>query len=143
MGDAERNSRLDRGHDGIDSGILVAMTAINIFRNAPDQRTLAAGEVLFQEGDTGDVMYAVVEGSLHLTVGGRVVDEVQVGQIVGEMALIDESPRSATAAAATDTVVAPVDRKRFVYLVQEHPTFALQVMELMAARLRRANSSEG
>ena len=119
------------------------MTAINIFRNAPDQRHLAPGEVLFREGEAGDVMFAVVEGTLHLSVGDRVVDDVTEGQIVGEMALIDQSPRSATATAATATatVVAPVDRKRFVYLVQEHPTFALQVMELMAARLRRANAT--
>jgi CRP-like cAMP-binding protein len=119
------------------------MTAINIFRNAPDLRTVAPGEVLFSEGEAGDVMYAVVEGTLHLSANGRVVDEIVAGQIVGEMALIDQSPRSGTVTAATDAVVAPVDRKRFVYLVQEHPTFALQVMELMAARLRRANTSNG
>lgn len=117
------------------------MTAINIFRNAPDLRTVAPGEVLFSEGDIGDVMYAVVDGTLHLSAGGRVVDEIGEGQIVGEMAHIDQSPRSATVIAATAAVVAPVDRKRFVYLVQEHPTFALQVMELMAARLRKANAA--
>lgn len=111
-----------------------------MFRNSPDLRTVAAGEVLFREGDTGDVMYAVTEGALHLSVDGRVVDEVGPGQIVGEMALIDQSPRSATATAAVDSTIVPVDRKRFVYLVQEHPTFALLVMELMAARLRRANT---
>jgi CRP-like cAMP-binding protein len=117
------------------------MAEINIFRNSPDLRTVSAGEVLFTEGEAGDLMFAVVSGVLHLSVNGRVVDEVGAGQIVGEMALIDQSPRSATATAAVDSTVAPVDRKRFVYLVQEHPTFALLVMELMAARLRRANES--
>ncbi len=115
------------------------MAEINFFRSAPDLRTLAAGEVLFTEGDAGDLMFAVVEGTLHLSVNGRVVDEVGPGKIVGEMALIDNSPRSATAVAVGEAVVAPVDRKRFVFLVQEHPTFALLVMELMAERLRRAN----
>ena len=117
------------------------MAEINIFRNSPDLRTVSAGEVLFTEGENGDVMFAVVSGVLHLSVNGRVVDEAGAGQIVGEMALIDQSPRSATATAAVDSTIAPVDRKRFVYLVQEHPTFALLVMELMAARLRRANES--
>ena len=117
------------------------MAEINFFRNAPDLRTVAAGEVLFSEGEAGDLMFAVVEGALHLSVNGRVVDEVGPGQIVGEMALIDQSPRSATAIAAVESKVAPVDRKRFVFLVQEHPTFALLVMELMAERLRRANSA--
>jgi len=117
------------------------MTEINIFRNAPDLRTLSDGDVLFREGDAGDVMYAVVEGALDLTVNGHLVDTVRPGRIVGEMALIDQSPRSATATAAGAAVVAPVDRKRFVYLVQEHPTFALSVMEMMAERLRAANTA--
>jgi CRP-like cAMP-binding protein len=117
------------------------MAEINFFRSSPDLRTVAEGEVLFTEGESGDLMFAVVDGLLHLSVNGRVVDEVGPGQIVGEMALIDQSPRSATATAATVTTVAPVDRKRFVFLVQEHPTFALLVMEIMAERLRRANTS--
>ena len=121
--------------------ILAAMTAINIFRNAPDLRQLAEGEVLFSQGEQGEHMFAVVEGEVALRVGDRVVDSVVAGEIVGEMALIDQSPRSATAVAASPCTVAPVDRKRFVFLVQEHPTFALQVMELMAARLRKANAS--
>jgi CRP/FNR family transcriptional regulator, cyclic AMP receptor protein len=117
------------------------MAEISFFRNATDIRTLATGEVLFREGDAGDLMFAVVEGVIELSVEGRTVDSVGPGQIIGEMALIDKSPRSATAVAHGDARVAPVDRKRFVYLVQEHPTFALQVMEIMAERLRKANNA--
>jgi CRP/FNR family transcriptional regulator, cyclic AMP receptor protein len=115
------------------------MAEINMFRNAPDQRALTAGETLFVQGDLGDEMYAVIDGEIELSVAGRVVDRVGAGKIVGEMALIDSSPRSATATAAGEARVVPVDRKKFVYLVQEHPTFALLVMEIMAERLRRSN----
>jgi CRP-like cAMP-binding protein len=118
------------------------MAEINFFRNSAHLRTVAEGEVLFHEGEAGDLMYAVVEGRLDLSVGGRVVDQVGPNQIVGEMAIIDRSPRSATATAGIPTTVVPVDRERFVFLVQEHPTFALLVMELMAERLRRANTSD-
>jgi CRP-like cAMP-binding protein len=117
------------------------MAEISFFRNAPDMRTLAPGEVLFREGEAGDHMFAVVEGSLELAVADRVVDRVGPGQILGEMAIIDQSIRSATATAITEARVAPVDRKRFVFLVQEHPTFALLVMEIMAERLRKANAA--
>jgi CRP-like cAMP-binding protein len=115
------------------------MVEINVFRNVQNTRALAAGEVLFREGDEGDLMFAVLEGELQLSVGDRIVDRIGPGQIVGEMALIDRSARSATATAGVDTKVAPVDKKAFTYLVQEHPTFALLVMEVMAERLRRAN----
>lgn len=61
------------------------------------------------------------------------------GQIVGEMALVDHSPRSATAVARTSCKVVVVPEKRFLFLVQQTPFFALQVMRVMAERLRRAS----
>ena len=116
------------------------MAEILFFRNAANVRLLGAGDVLFSEGDVGEEMFAVIEGELELQLAGRAVDRVGPGAIVGEMALIDRSPRSATVVASVPSKVAPVDRKAFTYLVQEHPTFALQVMEIMAERLRKANS---
>jgi CRP-like cAMP-binding protein len=115
------------------------MTEINVFRHAADTVALEPGELLFREGDPGDVMFAVVEGEVELGVNGTVVEAVGPGGILGELALIDAAPRSATATATTPARVVPVDAERFNYLVNEHPTFALQVMTVMAERLRRAN----
>ena len=105
----------------------------------PDAYDVAPGEVLFAEGDAGNVMFAVVDGDVELTHQGRVVEEVTAGGILGEMALIDTEARSATAAARTASRVVRIDERQFTFLVHEHPTFALQVMRVMAARLRRAN----
>ncbi len=115
------------------------MTDIHIFKSSPDAVEVAAGERLFSEGEDGDVMFAVVEGEVELIHQGRVVEEVTAGGILGEMALIDTGPRSATATARTAARVVSIDQKRFTFLVHEHPTFALQVMRVMARRLRRAN----
>ena len=115
------------------------MADIHIFKSSPDAVEVAAGEVLFSEGDAGDVMFAVVEGEVELTHQGRMVEEVRGGGILGEMALIDTAPRSATATARTAARVVSIDQKRFTFLVHEHPTFALQVMRVMARRLRQAN----
>ncbi|HZP27862.1 MAG TPA: cyclic nucleotide-binding domain-containing protein [Acidimicrobiia bacterium] len=112
---------------------------INIFRNARDAVELQPGDVLFHEGADGDVMFAVVEGEIELSRHRRVIDRVGPGGIVGELALIDPAPRSATATARTVCRVVTVDRQHFSFLVQQHPTFALQVMAVMAERLRRAN----
>jgi len=117
------------------------MTEINIFRHSPDARDLAAGDVLFEQGATGDVMYAVVEGRVGLSRDGHVLEDVGPGGILGEMALIDPAPRTATATATTPARVVAVDEKHFTYLVQEHPTFAMQVLRVMAARLRRTNEA--
>lgn len=118
-----------------------AMAEINFFRHATDRQQLNPGEVLFSEGDKGNLMFAVIEGELELSCSGRVVDEVGAGGIVGEMALIDDEPRSATATAKTPTCVVPVDARQFTFLVQEHPTFAILVMKVMAERLRRTNAN--
>jgi CRP/FNR family cyclic AMP-dependent transcriptional regulator len=114
--------------------------AINIFTNAGNADPFEPGQVIFKEGDPGETMYAVLEGRVEVAVGGNVVETVEEGGIFGEMALIDAGPRSATAVAATAAKLVTVDRKQFTFLVQEHPTFALQVMKIMAERLRRADA---
>lgn len=115
------------------------MIEINLFRHSKDLVELRPSEVLFRTGDRGDCMYAVLEGEILLTVHDRAIETMGPGAILGEMALIDRSDRSATATALTDARVARVDERQFGYLVQEHPTFALQVMKVMAERLRHTN----
>lgn len=115
------------------------MPEIHVFRNSREAVTIEAGQVLFAEGEPGDVMYAVVEGEIDLTRAGQPIELISAGGIFGEMALIDPSPRGAAATARTDARVVPVDEAHFTYLVHEHPTFALQVMRVMAERIRRGN----
>ena len=82
-------------------------------------------------------MYAVVEGEVQIVVRGQVVEAVGEGGIFGEVALLDDRPRSASAIASTDCKVAVIDLKRFGVLVQQTPFFAVEVMRVMAERLRR------
>ena len=117
------------------------MAEINIFKHASDALTLDSGEVLFREGDTGDDMFAVVEGAVELSRNETTIEVVGAGGILGELALVDPGPRSATARAQEPSRVVRVDHRQFTFLVQEHPTFALQVMAVMAERLRRTNEN--
>lgn len=115
------------------------MNEINLFRHSTDAYDAAPGAILFAEGDAGDSMFAIVEGKVEVRVGERVVEVVGAGGIIGEMALIDTRPRSGSAVVIEQSRIVRVDEKLFVFLVQEHPTFALSVMRVMAERLRRAN----
>jgi CRP/FNR family cyclic AMP-dependent transcriptional regulator len=115
------------------------MVQIKAFRTSPNVQKFAAGDVLFSTGERGDVMYAILDGEVDLMVGDAVVETVGTDGILGEMALIDFAPRSATAVARTNGRLVRVDHERFTAMVDEHPTFALQVMRVMAARLRAAN----
>jgi CRP-like cAMP-binding protein len=113
---------------------------LHIFRNSTDAVAFPAGHVIFRAGDEGTAMYIVVEGQVDIVVGTEAVETVVAGSILGEMALIDNSPRSATAIAQVDCKLVPLDRRRFQFMVQEHPYFALEVMTIMANRLRRVNA---
>jgi CRP-like cAMP-binding protein len=82
-------------------------------------------------------MYVVKDGEANIVVHGKVVETVGPGGIVGELALIDTQPRSATVVAKTDCQLVPIDEKRFMFLVQQTPYFSLHVMRVLADRLRR------
>jgi CRP/FNR family cyclic AMP-dependent transcriptional regulator len=105
-----------------------------------ETESFAAGQIIFKVGEPGTLMYVIAEGQVEIIVGAEVVEVAGPGTIVGEMALIDQSPRSATAVARTDCKLAPIDRRRFEFMVQQTPFFSLSVMKIMADRLRRTNS---
>lgn len=96
-----------------------------------------AGDAIFERGDAADCMYVVAEGEVDVSIGDRTVDTLGRTAIFGEMGLIDKEPRSATARARTDCRVVAIPEKRFLRLVQETPYFALEVMRVLAGRLRR------
>lgn len=96
----------------------------------------AAGQTIFKQGDVGDFMYVIQEGEVEILLHEKVVETVEQGGILGELALIDNRPRAATAIARTDCKIVPINQENFSYMVQETPYFAIHVMEVMAERLR-------
>jgi CRP/FNR family cyclic AMP-dependent transcriptional regulator len=112
----------------------------NIFANEIIPESYAAGSVIFEEGQSRDSMYVVQQGEVELKVKGQVVETVGVDGFFGEMALIDCGPRSATAVAKTDCSLVPINEKRFLYMVEETPFFAVTVMRILSMRLRRRNA---
>lgn len=116
------------------------MICFQLFSNEPKMIALKQGEVLFAEGDPGHLMYVLTVGSAEVYVNGHVVDVLGPGNIVGEMGLVSPEPRSATVRATTDAMFVAVDEKRFHYLVQNAPNFAIQVIRVLAERLRNINN---
>jgi len=109
----------------------------DLVRRGAQLRCLDAGERLFLEHEDGDCMYVVRTGKVDVITFGNVLDSVGPGGIFGEMALIDEGPRSAAALAAEPTELAIIDKEMFHALVREEPAFALAIMRLLADRIRR------
>jgi CRP-like cAMP-binding protein len=116
------------------------MASINIFKNDRHFDMFLAGQVIFKEGEPGDLMYVVQEGEVDILVRGKLIETVGPGGVVGEMALIDNDARSATAIAKTDCRLVPLDETRFNLYVHQTPFFALQVMRVMSDRLRHMDA---
>lgn len=117
------------------------MAGLHMFKHARHKIDVPAGETIFAEGEPGDAMFVVLDGEVDVVLGNDVIETIGIGGIIGELALIDSSPRSASAVARGDAQLARVDQREFTFLVHEHPTFALQVMQVFADRIRRANAA--
>jgi CRP-like cAMP-binding protein len=113
------------------------MTTVELFKNAKDVMIVEAGRFVFEKGQPGDRAYAIIDGQIDIVLDGRTIDTAGPGSVIGEMALIDSAPRSASALAVTAVKLAPIDERRFMFLVQQTPYFAIQIMQIMSDRLRR------
>ena len=116
---------------------------LGLFKNEENIVSLKSGEALFKQGDSGSSMYVVLSGELRVGDGNRIFEQLAAGGLVGEMALIDHAPRAATVTASTDCTLAPIDEKRFLFLTQQTPSFALNVMRVLSQRLRRMDALVG
>jgi CRP-like cAMP-binding protein len=103
---------------------------------------LEPGQVVFREGEPGHAMFIVRTGSVDLKIGDEVVETVEQGGIFGEMSLVDPAPRSAGAVAGPDCSLVMVEGHSFNDLLRRVPGLGLEIMKVMARRLRKANQAD-
>lgn len=115
------------------------MVFFELFAHNPTIIHVPTGELLFAEGEQGGLMYVLASGNADVVVNNRIVENLQHGSIVGEMGLVSPGPRSASVVATSDCEFVAIDEKRFQFLIQNTPFFAMQVMRVMAERLRAAD----
>ena len=108
-------------------------------------RNYRKDEVIFEEGEQGNEMFIIHRGKVKIakkTTKGhdKTLTTLMRGDFFGEMALIDDSPRSASAIAGEDeTELIVLDKSKFTYMVQQLPDFSLAIMRKLAQRLRETN----
>jgi len=100
----------------------------------------SAGKAIMNEGDAGTSMYIVLDGSVAISIKGKVVEMVTAGGTFGEMALVDQSPRTASAIAETETALLAINRSALIALVKHEPAVGLTMLRSVAARLRHMNA---
>lgn len=111
--------------------------------NDIETRLVKAGSIIFREGDEANEFFVIKSGQVRIHLGNRTLTELSADNIFGEMALIDNQPRSATAIAITDVELVPVSERQFLFMVSQTPHFALKVMRVLAQRLRATSKTFG
>ena len=115
------------------------MDILAMFSDADKTEDYSKGTYIFHQDDPAASMYVILEGEVDILLNNRVIATLKPSYIFGEMALIDEGPRSASAFAKTDCKLVPIDKENFLYLVQQTPYFALHVMKTLSGKVRAVN----
>lgn len=124
---------------------------VDLFREVPadylvpvaqlaQERRCWAGEQLFAQGEPGDCLYLIGEGEVRILANGTEVARLSAGEVVGEMAVLDSHPRSATAIVERDGRLLRIGSDEFRLLLLSHPEMAMALLRTLARRLRAAPS---
>jgi CRP-like cAMP-binding protein len=134
--------------------VILALKNTPLFQNVPgeglkrlsdfiQEKAVLAGEVVFREEDFGEEMYLVRSGqvSIHqeLGSGSALIEVVETGGYFGEMAIIDDLPRTASATAGVDTSLLVLHQNDFRTAVQDYPDIAFEIFREFTRRLRRSD----
>ena len=120
----------------------ISLQGFGLFSDVANRETYAAGDVIFHAGEYADRMYIIIDGAVRLTQDGSEIDVMTKGELFGEMGVVENRQRNGTVTAVSDTILLPIDRRRFAALVREHPGFATRVMAIISTRLTRRTDSE-
>ena len=119
------------------SKIQPAMQKLLVFSS--ERLTYDAGQVMFNAGDMGDAAYIVIDGAVEISVptpgGPIVVNKLQRNDIIGEIAIFGDVPRTATATAITRVETLKISKELFTKVIRENPDAALELIRVLAARL--------
>jgi CRP-like cAMP-binding protein len=110
--------------------------ARSFFLNNGKPATLKKDGTLFAEQSAGGRMFFIIHGEIALSTGGKPLDVIRAGEILGEMSVITGSPRTATAVARTDCMLIALEAAQFQQALSRQPEFALMLMHMMLSRLR-------
>ncbi|MDJ0589944.1 MAG: cyclic nucleotide-binding domain-containing protein [Calothrix sp. MO_192.B10] len=118
--------------------MLQPVETVKILQKNSDIQSFRAGEIIFYQGTEGELMYGIIKGEVEMLINDKVVETIKEGDVFGQGALLhSDHLRTSTAKAKTDCQIASLDRKRFLFAVQETPMFALEVMKSYSDRFRR------
>ncbi|MEA3193990.1 MAG: hypothetical protein QOD26_2323 [Betaproteobacteria bacterium] len=124
------------------SKIQPAMQKLLCFSS--ERLTYDAGQVMFNAGDAGDAAYIIIDGSVEISVptpsGPIIVNTLGKNEILGEIAIFGDVPRTATAKAISRLETLKISKDMFVKVIRENPDAAVELIKILAGRLANTTS---
>lgn len=109
---------------------------LNILANITEKVRIPQGQVLGESGQTDNDLHIILQGTVQIVRDGALIGELGPGEVVGELAVLDPSPRSAAIVAATPMVLLQINQTAFEYLLRRRNTLTLALLKTLASRLR-------
>ncbi|MFN6337297.1 MAG: Crp/Fnr family transcriptional regulator [Cyanobacteriota bacterium] len=121
----------------------IALETIRSLANGRQLETRHAGDVIFAEGDPGECLYAIIEGSVRMEWGKGIYESLEPGDCFGFDVMVDpQRRRYCSATAASPVQLLPMNREHFLLAIQEFPMFALESLQVLDERLRRVRATD-
>jgi CRP/FNR family cyclic AMP-dependent transcriptional regulator len=124
------------------SKIQPAMQKLLCF--SAERLTYDAGQVIFNAGDSADAAYVVIEGTVEISVptpsGPIIINTMTKNEILGEIAIVGEVPRTATAKAISKLETLKISKELFIKIIRENPDAAIELIRILASRLASTTS---
>jgi len=129
---------------------VLFLKSIDLFRALPaeelaqiaeiaEEQEFVAGDPIFGEGEPGDALYLVVEGQVRVHKSSKLLATLGVRDVVGEMAVLDGEPRSASVTTVSDAALLKIGRDDFRDILSERPEIAMGVIKVLSRRLRETS----
>ena len=126
---------------------VAILRSLDLFRDTPDyilssvariieELSLRPGDTLITEGEYGACMYIIVEGSMRVHSQGQKIIHLEAGSIVGELAILDPEPRTASVTAIDDCFLFRIDKEPFDEVLADRPEIALGVIRTLSRKVR-------
>jgi len=124
------------------SKIQPAMQKLLCF--SAERLTYDAGQVIFNAGDSADAAYVVIDGTVEISVptpsGPIIINTMTKNEILGEIAIVGDVPRTATAKAVSKLETLKISKELFIKIIRENPDAAIELIRILAARLASTTS---
>jgi CRP-like cAMP-binding protein len=124
------------------SKIQPAMQKLLCF--SAERLTYDAGQVMFNAGDSADAAYVVIDGTVEISVptpsGPIIINTMTKNELLGEIAIVGDVPRTATAKAVSKVETLKISKELFVKIIRENPDAAVELIRILAARLASTTS---